>query len=72
MILLATSIIFVKMLRDERTMCLKEPLVYGVKQIQENSEYPFICECSLLGKRSNKLIVTKDGQRIDEFIQDRN
>lgn len=61
-LLLAT---FLEM-RTEGTECLINPLVYGVKQVEESNDAYFICSCSISKPNSPTILLDNKGLSLFE------
>lgn len=51
-------------MRTDGLACLQDPLVYGVKQIEEHGSDPLMCSCSFTTGPSQTLQVTSKGKQI--------
>lgn len=61
MLILCLLLIFIKVVKDERSTCMQNPISYGIKNIEETSGYSFRCMCTSSKPNSIGVVFTSNG-----------
>lgn len=71
-VLLTTSIYFIKVVKNEKTQCINNPFIYALKKGQEASSSKLMCSCSFLNGKYLPFQFNEDGviaqKQIDNTI----
>ena len=65
-VLEATLVLVFFMYLSEGGKCVQNPLVYGVRKISQENDYPFVCSCPL--KQGSILMITQDNITVQSYI----